>query len=216
MLPNEFVHHNKKNRTMATKKQQTEMQQVINILKPYLCSCGLKTLNVYAKLSIKEAWNKCTSPLDLLSFKLISVYTKDKRSKKEFANVIKDTFKTIDAKIKEDIKSLPQWIDKEDADWISPDINIMREDILGSLGSDDFDSCFDLPDELEDLDVHTIIKKHIKSPTLQDFLDIKFPDAEQRAVTNDWYKLTDEQRFKLLVQYKLYDSSGKRLFKITT
>jgi hypothetical protein len=196
---------------MATKKQQTEMQQVINILKPHMCSCGLKTLNSYAKLSIKEAWNKCTSPQDLLSFKLMSVYTKNKKSKTEFAKVIKATFKAIDVKLKADIKALPQWI--HDAAWIAPDISLIEEDVLGALGSDDLDDCFDLPDELEDLDVHAIIKKHLKTPTLQDFLDIKLPDAEQKAAINDWYKLTEEQRFKLLVQYKLYDSSGKRLFK---
>ena len=196
---------------MATKKQQTEMQQVINILKPHMCSCGLKTLNSYAKLSIKEAWNKCTSPQDLLSFKLMSVYTKNKKSKTEFAKVIKATFKAIDVKLKADIKALPQWI--FDIDWFSPEISLIEEDVLGALGSDDLDDCFDLPDELEDLDVHAIIKKHLKTPTLQDFLDIKLPDAEQKAAINDWYKLTEEQRFKLLVQYKLYDSSGKRLFK---
>lgn len=196
---------------MATKTQQTEMQQVINILKPHMCSCGLKTLNSYAKLSIKEAWNKCTSIQDLLSFKLISVYTKDKKSKTEFAKVIKETFKAIDAKIETDIKALPLWI--HNADWFAPDISLIEGDVLGALWSDDLDGCFDIPDELEDLDVHTIIKKHIKAPTLQDFLGIKLPDAEQRAAINDWKKLTDERQFELFVQYKLYDSSGKRLFK---
>lgn len=199
-----------------TTKKQTEVQQVINILEPHICSCGLESLHSYAKFNIKEAWNKCTSPYDLLSFKLISAYPKDKKSKAEFVKVIKRIFKAIDAKIKADIKTLPQWV-HDNTDWSAPDVRMMEEDILAALESDDFNSCLDLlPDDLEGLgglDAHTIIKKYIKAPTLQDFFDIKLPDAGQSAAIGDWERLTKEQKIKLLVQYKLYDSSGKRLFK---
>ena len=199
-------------------KKQTEMQQVINILRPHMCSGGLKILNSYAKLSIREAWNKCTASNHLLAFKLISADTKNKKSKKEFTKVIKETFKEIDAKIKADIKALPRWV-LDDVprrygarDVFSPH-HMIEEDILAGLEADDLESCFHICEELESLDVHTIIKKHIKAPTLQDFLDITRPKSEQKLAIDDWKKLTNEKMFKLLVQHKLYDSSGKRMFK---
>ena len=197
---------------MATKKQQTEMQQVINILKPHTCSCGLKTLNSYAKLSIKEAWNKCTVPSHLLVFKLLSVYSKDKKFKKEFASVIKKVFKEIYSKIKEEANTIPEWV-SIDLDWdVLPNIEGVEDEVMTALKYD-LGNCFDVSEEIDNMDVHAIIKKHIKAPILQDFLDMKVPNAEQKTVLKDWEKLTGERMSKLLVQYKLYDSSGKRLFK---
>lgn len=198
---------------MSTKKQQTEMQRVINILRPHMCPDGLKTLNSYAKLSIREAWNKCTVPSHLFVFKLLSVYSKDKKFKKEFASVIKKVFKEIYAKIKEEANAIPEWVSL-DLDWdVLPNIEGVEDNVITALKYD-LDNCFDVSEEIDNMDVHAIIKKHIKAPTLQDFLDIKIPNAEQKLVINDWKKIPDEKMFKLLVQHKLYDSSGKRLFKV--
>lgn len=196
------------------------MQQVINILKPHMCPCGLKTLNQYAKLSIREAWNKCTVSSHLLVFKLLSVYSKDKKFKKEFESVIKKAFKEIYAKIKEEADAIPEWV-SFNLDWdVLPNIEGVEGDVMTALKYD-LDNCFDVeracqaetPRGIDNMDVHAIIKKHITAPTLQDFLDMKVPNAEQKTALKDWEKLTGERMFKLLVQHKLYDSSGKRLFK---
>jgi hypothetical protein len=203
-----------KDKSMATKNQQTEMQQVISFLKPHICSSGLKNLKQYSKLSIKEAWDKCTSSEDLLDFKLISAYGKDSKFKNELKKAVKLVFEEILTKIKIEIKNLPKWASAEDLE-ILPIIKDAESEIFDALGSVYFDYCFGISESgyLNDLDAHTIIKKHIKPPTLQDFLNIKMPDAEQKKALNDWKKLTDERQFELFVQYKLYNSSGKRLFK---
>ena len=198
---------------MATKNQQTEMQQVISFLKPHICSSGLKNLKQYSKLSIKEAWDKCTSSEDLLDFKLISAYGKDSKIKNELKKAVKLVFEEILTKIKIEIKNLPKWASAEEDLEILPNIKYAQSEIFDALNSVDFNDCFGLSDYLNDLDAHTIIKKHIKAPTLQDFLNIKMPDAEQKKAFNDWKKLTEERKFDLLVQYKLYNSAGKRLFK---
>jgi hypothetical protein len=198
---------------MATKNQQTEMQQVISFLKPHICPSGLKDLKQYAKFSIKEAWNKCTSSENLLAFKLISVYGKDRSFKNEFAKAIKLIFKEISEKIEVEALDLPTWVDTSDVDLCTSNIKFMKDEILECLTSNSFDDYLGVSNELEEFKVHDIVKKHIKPPTLQDVLNIKVPDTEQKFTIKDWNSLTDERQFELLVQYKLYNSAGKRLFK---